>query len=642
MKRSQRFDIFISYRREGGYDTAQLLYDRLTQMRYRVSFDLETLRGGKFNTQLYQRIEQCSDVLVILSKDSLYLRENPEDDWFRLEIAHALKHKKNIVPVFLRDFKFPQKGELPPDIADLVDYQGVTASQEHFDSTLQRICRNFKAKPQRRKWPAVAAIATVILALAGVGIGLNVDRIFPYPFTQEQKMQVEMLSANMMLVGEAYSEFMSAENELHNAAERSILVEDKSVFDDAASLFSYRLRKARDQYSAAFAAATDFARRVDRMPIDYAGMQMFLESLSQELRLADDVAPSLERVCDPNFPCEKDDRLQVLNCKRQMHKTRSDIFSVSVMGIFCKISPNALDDFKKIAIRWPQFDLLPEPWLKDEKEIERKGEALCNKLEAEIGELQTIVGTQNAALAADLQKFRNKMAEADMTQGLSEKMISANKTLANIKVLMEMTKTVPERELALYKQQLMGMGATAEQTDAQVAKLRKMAELKQRLADTQESLGEIKERAREKFAPKDEDDVGMLWGKALRFRTMNMPEDVKRCIEVLRIRNTSEFPAGALDVAEAIFFSNEELPFNGGVLVCSYEPPATSHAIYKIGDVITEVNGAPCMRYKDYQGKAGNVYTIYRRNAKGGFDKLTGTLPEGQPRVALVNLTEDE
>ena len=265
---------------------------------------------------------------------------------------------------------------------------------------------------------------------------------------------------------------------------------------------------------------------------------------------------------------------------------------------------------------------------------------MCNKLEAEIGELQTIVGTQNAALAADLQKFRKKMAEADMTQGLSEKMISANKTLANIKVLMKTTKTVPERELALYKKQLMDMGATAEQADAQVAKLRKMAELKQRLADTQEGLGEIKERARTKFAPKDDDDVGILWGKALRFRTMNMPEDVKHCIEVLRKRNTSEFPSAALDVAEAVFFPKDELPFKSGVLVCSYEPPATSHAIYKIGDVITEVNGKSCMRYEDYRGKAGNAYTIYRRNAKGGFDKLTATLPEDQPRVALVNLME--
>ena len=148
MKKLQCFDICISYHREGGYDTAQLLYERLTQMRYRVSFDLETLRGGKFNTQLYKRIEQCSDVLVVMSKDSLNLRENPDDDWFRLEIAHALKHKKNIVPVFLRDFTFPQKGELPSDISDLVDYQSVTASQEHFDSVLKRICNRLIAKPQ--------------------------------------------------------------------------------------------------------------------------------------------------------------------------------------------------------------------------------------------------------------------------------------------------------------------------------------------------------------------------------------------------------------------------------------------------------------------------------------------------------------
>lgn len=42
----QKYDIFISYRRDGGYETAQLLYDSLKQLGYRVSFDMETLRGG--------------------------------------------------------------------------------------------------------------------------------------------------------------------------------------------------------------------------------------------------------------------------------------------------------------------------------------------------------------------------------------------------------------------------------------------------------------------------------------------------------------------------------------------------------------------------------------------------------------------
>ena len=105
-KRKCKFDVFISYRRAGGYQTAHLLYDNLVRKGYRVSFDLETLRdGGKFNEKLYDRIERCSDVLAIMSEDALKLRENRDDDWFRLEIAHALKCGKNIVPVFLRDFK---------------------------------------------------------------------------------------------------------------------------------------------------------------------------------------------------------------------------------------------------------------------------------------------------------------------------------------------------------------------------------------------------------------------------------------------------------------------------------------------------------------------------------------------------------
>ena len=164
--------------------------------------------------------------------------------------------------------------------------------------------------------------------------------------------------------------------------------------------------------------------------------------------------------------------------------------------------------------------------------------------------------------------------------------------------------------------------------------------LKAQREETQKARAAARERIRKKFAPKDDDDVGMLWGKALRFMSGKMPEDTKLCIDALRRRNTSEFPSMALDTAEAIFLSKKPLPFAGGVLVCSYEPPATSHAIYKIGDVVTEVNGKPCWRYEDYRGKAGNIYTIYRRNAKGEFVKLTEAMPENQPRVALVNLAE--
>ncbi len=54
MERS--FDVFLSYRRSGGgFETANLLYNRLTHAGYRVFMVVENLRSGKFNDQLYNR-----------------------------------------------------------------------------------------------------------------------------------------------------------------------------------------------------------------------------------------------------------------------------------------------------------------------------------------------------------------------------------------------------------------------------------------------------------------------------------------------------------------------------------------------------------------------------------------------------------
>ena len=51
------YDIFISYRRRGGFETAKHLYDLLTKDGYRVSFDIDTLRNGDFDTELLRRID---------------------------------------------------------------------------------------------------------------------------------------------------------------------------------------------------------------------------------------------------------------------------------------------------------------------------------------------------------------------------------------------------------------------------------------------------------------------------------------------------------------------------------------------------------------------------------------------------------
>ena len=75
-----KYDIFISYRRDGGDTLSQLIYDRLTHRGYRVFLDIESLNAGKFNEKLLEVIEECKDIVVVLPPNGLD-RCNNEGDW---------------------------------------------------------------------------------------------------------------------------------------------------------------------------------------------------------------------------------------------------------------------------------------------------------------------------------------------------------------------------------------------------------------------------------------------------------------------------------------------------------------------------------------------------------------------------------
>ena len=69
--RNRKYDIFLSYRRDGGAETAKHLRDTLTERGYSVFLDVESLRAGAFNTELYRVIEHCTDFLLILPQNGL-------------------------------------------------------------------------------------------------------------------------------------------------------------------------------------------------------------------------------------------------------------------------------------------------------------------------------------------------------------------------------------------------------------------------------------------------------------------------------------------------------------------------------------------------------------------------------------------
>jgi hypothetical protein len=149
--KNRKFEIFISYRRKGGYDTAKLVYDRLRIDGYSVSFDIDTLVNGNFDNELEQRVNDCKDFLLVLSPgvfDRFFESDpnyDPENDWVRREIACALKTNKNIIPLVLEGFTFPKS--LPEDVKDITRKNAIDFYPKYFEAAYEKTKSFLISKP---------------------------------------------------------------------------------------------------------------------------------------------------------------------------------------------------------------------------------------------------------------------------------------------------------------------------------------------------------------------------------------------------------------------------------------------------------------------------------------------------------------
>lgn len=124
-----KYDVFISYRRDGGESFAMMLKNELKDRGFRVFHDVECLRSGDFNKQLYNEIEESQKVLLVLPPNALDRCIINPNDWVRLEIEHAMRLGKDIIPIYMRGFVMPTN--LPAPLDRLPDYQHVEPRIDH-------------------------------------------------------------------------------------------------------------------------------------------------------------------------------------------------------------------------------------------------------------------------------------------------------------------------------------------------------------------------------------------------------------------------------------------------------------------------------------------------------------------------------
>ena len=72
---------------------ARLLEYKLTDRGFKVFFDVESLRSDDFNKTLFEKIAECTDVVVVLPHHGPDRCTEP-NDWVRLEIARAVEVEK--------------------------------------------------------------------------------------------------------------------------------------------------------------------------------------------------------------------------------------------------------------------------------------------------------------------------------------------------------------------------------------------------------------------------------------------------------------------------------------------------------------------------------------------------------------------
>ena len=93
-----KYDIFISYRRNGGAQYARILQLMLIQRGYKVFLDYDELKDGVFSDKIRVAIKEAPVFMLVLSSGSMERCTN-EGDWVREEISLAVQENKHIIPV---------------------------------------------------------------------------------------------------------------------------------------------------------------------------------------------------------------------------------------------------------------------------------------------------------------------------------------------------------------------------------------------------------------------------------------------------------------------------------------------------------------------------------------------------------------
>lgn len=632
-----KYDVFISYRRDGGEYTAKILRDRLDELGYTVFFDVESLRSGDFNTKLYSVIEECADFILILSPEALNRCQN-EDDWVRREVEYALERGKNIIPVMLRGFEFPES--LPPSMEQLRFKNGIPANTEFFEAFIQKLQGFLRTKPPfwrrvtqntvfKRTLPVFLALLLLIVVGSVVYTVLN-RAVSTYPRTAAEKDLVNealyYIEKNIKVLDLLADAGYEAMDET-----RRYITGGSVNYADLVSQLDISEAQITDLAGQFTALSDQLLEQLRSSPLEAAELVAMYDTLTENADYWLLIIEDLRWLTGPDCPHSSSQKQKILDFEQIICDEDMRAYGYALNEILLPVTNrSALDDFLyKYLPTLIHFPLSAASW-SDNKEALLSAQDECwNKQQAAVKDRNSILGDHTMAVAIIKEGLIQQYVQQGMSREDAEKYVE--ELLAQDddgEFTEEELKELRLREVIVQKYM----------TDYGVS--RSLAE-----AGADELLPKYLE-LRDLYTPQEGDSVGVLWFKLAGLMRYQLYDWAEPCVDALEAlgEDSDLYAEEYLPALRAFVRSVDFGLLDYGAMVVAWENSDSINEVFRIGDIIVEINGELCRTSDEYyavwESLSGPGYTVgvLRLNRDGELERIDLELTTDMPRVGLRSL----
>lgn len=637
------YSVFISYRREGGFDTACLIAEKLRNKGYRVFLDVESMRSGKFNEQLYSVIGNCVDFVLVLPAGALDRCAN-EDDWLRKEIMYAQKTHKNIIPVMLKGFSWPAK--MPEGMEELDKYQGVAAGDiSYFDSSMDRLISYLKSHRRIISSKAVKYTLASLVVLCILGVGYIISRMASsVPVCQEQVTKmVSQLSKLNVLVDESDAIEKAWKDFYHSYEKASYSNRQALVKEMASTLDFYDSEISSINMDTAAFELSDRQKKMMRIRgLDPAAVEIFHNSLIPGFfDDAHNAVDILRKYLGSGDVSEISLSTADVNARMFRHSANSVYYAF--LSECASLPDKIMKPYSELSVEWVNFPVYVGLHL-PKQEYDRLQASEMKKAEDLVSEL----GHMNTKLAFDLENEQDALdamtqraaAEAvrdEINERIDRVIDKSGELVSRQKALQEAADKVDETAESVMEK------CTLSSEDDQYYMWGKIIRLGSLLNLTVTSRSEAKARAEKEKAEAEKmgfDTSG--WFEA-KYRVT--PEVVLGKIHESLDLYQGWFPETSVYVpAVKQYFSDlVNRKYKAGGMVVMATKDNLEHPVLRLGDIVVSRNGTPVNTVDDFSGsrnEAGEDILTFLRLENGTLVKHTEVNPKNDVSVGLLPLVE--